>query len=228
MPDIFIDHTKHQPHPAKTHLMEKPETNERKQPDPVTNLEKRLARYHRISLLSSYVRDPFGVTLAEQHADEHIILFSRRALVTNIPWIVSSCVLLLLPVLFPFLLSPLRLSPEIFNPLTNIILILFYYIVVCGYAFINFATWFYDIDIVTEKRAVDIDFYNISFISVATARVHDLKDVRFTQKGFFASLANYGDVTLAVEASGETLVFESMPHPAEVVSMLSVLIGGHQ
>ena len=79
----------------------------------------------------------------------------------------------------------------------------------------------------TEKRAVDIDFYNISFVSVATARAQDLKDVRYAQKGFFESLFDYGDVTMVVEASGEVLTFENTRHPAEVVSMLSVLIGGH-
>lgn len=231
MPDIFIEHKQptpqHQEHPAAVHSLEKPETNERKPEDPATKLQKRFIRAHRINLLSSFVRDPLGVKLAEQHGDEHIILFSRRSMVTNVPWAVGTGILLLLPFFFPFFFAPLQLPPDIFNPVTNSILVLFYYIVVLGYAFINFAIWFYDIDIVTEKRAVDIDFYNISFISVATARVHDLKDVRFTQKGFFASLANYGDVTLAVEASGEILIFESIPHPAEVVSMLSVLIGGH-
>lgn len=233
MPDIFIEHTQHQEHPEIRRSMEPPETRERKPEEkktdgPATKLQKRFARLHSINLLSSFVRDPQGIKLAEQHADEHVLLFSRRSMITNIPWIVTTCFLLILPIFFPLILSPLQLSPNIFNLFTNIILLLFYYILVLGYAFINFATWFYDIDIVTEKRAVDIDFYNISFISVATARVHDLKDVRFTQKGFLASLANYGDVTLAVEASGEILIFEQMPHPAEVVSMLSVLIGGHK
>lgn len=228
MPDIFIDNTQHQPHREIRHSFEKPETNDRKQQAPQTSLEKQLARHHRISLFSSFVRDPLGITLAEQHEDEHIILFSRRAMVTNTPWFVSSFILLILPFSFSYLLSPLHLSPEIFNPFTNTILFLFYYLVVCGFILINFATWFYDIDIVTEKRAIDIDFYNVSFVSVATARVHDLKDVRFTQKGFFASLSDYGDVTLAVEASGELLIYEDIPHPAEVVSMLSVLIGGHK
>lgn len=228
MPDIFIDHTQHKEHPVKTHLMEKPEVSDRKQSDPTTSLEQQLAQRHRISVFSSFVRDPQGVILAEQHEDEHIILFSRRSLVTNMSWIIAAGILLLIPLSFPFLLTPLHLSPDIFNPFTNIILVIFYYLVVCGFALINFATWFYDIDIVTEKRAVDIDFYNISFVSVATARVQDLKDVRFTQKGFLASWSDYGDVTLAVEASGETLVYDDIPHPAEVVSMLSVLIGGHQ
>ena len=218
MPDIFIEPHEH-PRPVQ-----KPETIQEKQ----TVQQPQPLKTHRLSLFSSFVRDPYGLALAEQHDDEHILLFIRRSFVTNIPWIVAAGFLLIIPFFIPMFLEPLHLPLTIFDPLTRMIVMLFYYILLLGYMFINFITWFYDIGIVTEKRAVDIDFYNISFVSVATARVQDLKDVRYAQKGFFESLFDYGDVTLSVEASGETLVYENTPHPAEVVSMLSVLIGGHQ
>jgi hypothetical protein len=222
MPDIFIDHT---PHPKQTREVERPAT---RKTFPEKNLERPLARNHKLGLFSSFVRDPLGVALAEQHDDEHILLFIRRAFVTNIPWLVLTGFLLILPFFLPTLLSPLHLSSTVFNFSTVGILLIFYYIIVLGVALTHFLTWFYDIGIVTEKRAVDIDFYNISFVSVATARAQDLKDVRYAQKGFFESLFDYGDVTMVVEASGEVLTFENTRHPAEVVSMLSVLIGGHQ
>lgn len=222
MPDVFIGHT---PAHTQIHRVEKPSTQKRANKTP---LEKRFIRSHRLSLFSSFVRDPLGVTLAEQHEDEHILLFIRRAFVTNIPWMLLTSVLLIGPFLLPPLLAPLNLPSNIISPAAVVVLLIFYYLIIFGIAFGNFLTWFYDIGIVTEKRAVDIDFYNISYVSVATARAQDLKDVRYAQKGFFESLFDYGDVTLVVEASGETLTFENTPRPAEVVSMLSVLIGGHQ
>jgi hypothetical protein len=222
MPDIFIDHS---PHPKQPHHIEKPST-EKKAPE--SRIEKRIARHHKLGVFSSFVRDPLGVALAEQHEDEHILLFIRRAFVTNVPWLVFSAFLLIVPFLLPPLLAPLNLPGDFLSPAAMGILIIFYYIIVLGVVLTHFLTWFYDIGIVTEKRAVDIDFYNISFVSVATARAQDLKDVRYAQKGFFESLFDYGDVTMVVEASGEVLTFENTRHPAEVVSMLSVLIGGHQ
>ena len=211
MPDIFFEPHRLQQKP----LREKP-------------VQTKIPRAHRLSFFSTFVRDPMGVALAEQHEDEHILLFIRRAFVTNTPWLVLTAALLLLPFFLPSLLAPIHFPTHLLQPTTRIILLFFYYAVVLGFAFGNFITWFYDIGIVTEKRAVDIDFYNISFVSVATARAQDLKDVRYVQKGFFESLFDYGDVTLVVEASGETLTFENAPRPAEVVSILSVLIGGHQ
>lgn len=216
MPDIFIDnHTTVKPlEEVITPAAEK-----------LTNAQN---SRRNVNAFSTFVRDPLGVTLAEQHEDEHILLFIRRAFVTNVPWILLSLLLLIVPPFIPILFSPLNLPSDFISPAALIIFILFYYLIVIGIIVGNFLTWFYDIGLVTEKRAVDIDFYNISFVSVATARVQDLKDVRYAQKGFFQSFFDYGDVTVVVEASGETLTFEDTPRPAEVVSILSVLIGGHQ
>lgn len=215
MPDIFVDH-----HPVQREV---PVTKT----EVVPQIERKAIRHGRLSIFSSFVRDPLGVALAEQHEDEHILLFIRRAFVTNTPWLLLTTALLITPFILPSILLPLNLPLDFISPAALSIFVVFYYIVVLGVAFGNFLTWFYDIGIVTEKRAVDIDFYNISFVSVATARAQDLKDVRYAQKGFFESLFDFGDVTMVVEASGEVLTFENTPHPAEVVSMLSVLIGGH-
>lgn len=210
MPDIFIDNPNLSTEKAEEHHS---------------------AHHHlpnKLSMISTFVRDPLGITLAEQHEDEHILLFIRRDFVTNIPWIFLTIILLIVPLFIPLFLQPLNFSFSFIPTSVIIILTGFYFLIIFGFAFANFVTWFYDIGIVTEKRAVDIDFYNISFVSVATARAQDLKDVRYSQRGFFESFFDYGDVTLVVEASGETLTFEKAPRPAEVVSILSALIGGHQ
>ncbi|HZE86894.1 MAG TPA: hypothetical protein VE090_01670 [Methylomirabilota bacterium] len=211
MPDIFTDEAINP-------------TAQTPKPQPVT---KQATAHHKVSFLSTFVRDPDGVSLAEQRDDEHILLFIRRDFITNVPWIFSTIILIILPFFLPFVFQPLNISFA-FVPLTVLtILAIFYYVIIAGFVFANFVTWFYDIGIVTEARAVDIDFYNISYVSVATARAQDLKDVRYFQRGFFQSFFDYGDVSLVVEASGETLTFEQTPRPAEVVNILSALIGGH-
>ena len=223
MPDIFIDHSSRRtaqqpnhPHGTKQKLTRQPT------PDPNSAI-----KTHKLSIFSTFVRQPYGIALAEQYEDEHIILFIRRAFITNIPWMIIAFLLLFTPFFIIYLLGLLPLPVYLLTTETRILLIMFYYLLVLGYILASFVTWFYDMGIVTEKRAVDVDFYNYSFVSVATARVHDLIDVRYVQKGFFESFFDYGDVTLVVAASGETLTFEYTPNPAEVVSILSVLIGGY-
>lgn len=183
---------------------------------------------HEIGLFSSFIREPRGISIPEQFTDEKILLFIRRSLFTNIPWVISGFALLILPIFFPILTSPFFSLSKYFSVTSIILLSFFYYLIVFGFMFANFVSWFYDIGIVTQERAVDIDFYNISYVSVATARAQDLKDVRYFQRGIFESLFDYGDVSLAVESSNEVLTFDKAPRPAEVVTILSTLIGGHQ
>ncbi len=184
--------------------------------------------FHPLRMLSTFVQDPLGVSLIEQAADEHILLFIRRDFITNVPWFVSTFILLIAPILLPLVLQSVHWSLAFIPQTFLVIITLFYYLIAVGFAFANFVTWFYGIGIVTQRRAIDIDLYNISYASVATAKVQDLKDVRYFQRGFFQSFFDYGDVTMVVEASGETLTFEQTPRPAQVVSLLSSLIGGHE
>ncbi|HSA83283.1 MAG TPA: hypothetical protein VLF20_00170 [Patescibacteria group bacterium] len=207
------------------HSIQKPETDKRETAPTITTIA---PKKQTLNLFSTFVRDPKELILAEQHADERILLFIRRDFITNISWIIFSIFLLLVPPFLPLFFEPLRVPLQYFDLPAQIIFTIFYYVAVAGYILMNFVTWFYDIGIFTQKRAVDIDFFNISFVSVATARLQDLKDVRYEQKGFYESLFDYGNITLSVVASGETLVYEHTPHPAEVASLLSVLTGGYQ
>ena len=101
----------------------------------------------------------------------------------------------------------------------------FYYIIVLGFAFANLVSWFYNIGLVTNKRGVDIDFNDLSTIDVATASLPDIKDVEYTQAGFFQSFFDYGDIRVRIVASGEIFTFSKVPRPTDVAGIISRLIG---
>ncbi len=107
----------------------------------------------------------------------------------------------------------------------SFILISFYYLIVVGFVFANLVSWFYNIGLVTNRRGVDIDFLDLATINVATASLPDIKDVEYTQAGFFQSLFDFGDVRLRIEATGEVFVFEKVPRPSEVAGIISKIIG---
>jgi hypothetical protein len=181
---------------------------------------------HPVGLFTTYCPYPRGVSFAQQEDNETILLFLRRDFVTNVPWIVATLFLLIVPFLIRFIFVTLNFS--LFSIPTGVLvpLISFYYIIVVGYAFANLVSWFYNIGLVTTKRGVDIDFYDLSTVNVATAALPDIIDVEYTQAGFFQSFFDYGDVRLRIEASGEVFVFEKVPRPSEVSGIVSRLIGG--
>lgn len=230
MPDIFSgNQSEHQPEEETQPTPTEPESasipSERHiaTPSPAAAVEQ--PSPHPLGLFTTYCPYPQGISFTQQEQDETIILFLRRDFITNVPWIISTIFLLFIPFLIRFIFVILQFS--LFSIPMNILIpvISFYYIIVLGFALANLVSWFYNIGLVTSKRAVDIDFTDISAINVATAALPDIKDVEFTQAGFFQSFFDYGDVRVRIEASGEVFVFEKVPRPSEVSGIISRLIG---
>src|SRR5258708_24876683 len=182
---------------------------------------------HRLGVFTTFCPNPNNVSFAAQEAGEQILLFLRRDFITNVPWIFSTIVLLFVPPLLFFIFRTLQFSLFAFPQGFIVVFITFYYILVVGFALANFISWFYNIGLVTSKRVVDLDFYDISTINLATAIFTDIKDAEFTQAGFFQSFFDYGDVRMRLEASTETFIFDKVPRPEEVVKILSNLVGGN-
>ena len=106
-----------------------------------------------------------------------------------------------------------------------LVLTLSYYLLVFGYAFVSFITWFYNVGILTKKRLVDIDFSDIMYKNVATARLIDIVDVEYTQGGFLHSFFDYGDVFVQTEGIKPNFEFHAVPHPSIVVNMILIRMG---
>jgi hypothetical protein len=175
-------------------------------------------------VFSALAHHPRGLNFAHQDEDEEIILFTRRHFITNLPWIIVASLALLIPLLFSPVLQLLNL-PLFRLPLSAaIILLCFYYLIIIGFAFYNYLDWFYNIGIVTQKRILDIDFMHLSYIDIAITQLPEIEDVIHRQKGFFASFFDYGDVIAHTIPGKENFVFERIPHPTQVVDIMSKLM----
>lgn len=184
---------------------------------------------HHIHHLASFCQNPTGVYLADQDADEEILLFLRRHFITNVPWIATTLVLLFIPLFISFFLTStafgtffsLSFLPSQFF----LVFLFFYYLIVVTYAFVQFITWFFNVSLVTNKRVIDIDFSDIVYHNVAATKIRLIEDVNYSQTGFIRSFFDYGDVI--VQTAGEEVNFDflAVPHPARVVNIIESLIG---
>ena len=178
-----------------------------------------------IGLFTTFCQNPRGVSFAEQEDDETIILFLRRDFITNVPWLASTIALAYIPFLVRFIFVSTNFSLFSLPDGLSVPLVTFYYLIVLGFAFANLVSWFYNIGLVTDRRGVDIDFNDLSTIDVATASLPDIKDVEYTQAGFFQSFFDYGDIRVRIIASGEVFTFAKVPRPTEVAGIISKIIG---
>lgn len=171
------------------------------------------------SMLSSMLHYPEKTTIENQEANETIILIIRRHFSRNLSWIITTLLLLLLP---PFLTAlQQQFSISLFLPTQDIlIMLLFYYLVVFGFAFVNLFSWFYNLGIVTTLRVIDVDAPSILSQTVSSAYLAEIVDVSYSQKGFLQSLLNFGDVHVQTEALRENFEFISVPQPAKISDII--------
>lgn len=170
------------------------------------------------SPFSTYCKYPSGIYFSEKDEEEKIVLLLRRHWVTNLKWIFLGTVLLLAPV--PFVYFPiLSFIPEKFL----VIGILFWYLVSLAYILESFISWFFNVNIITDERVFDVDFYNLIDRDISDCDIDDIQDVTSTIRGAIRTSFDYGDILIQTAAEIPEIDFQAIPHPDEVAKVLREL-----
>ena len=188
-----------------------------------TKVHNRLDRLH---LLTAFCENPTNVSFQTQEPDERVLVFLRKSMWVNFPWIFATGVFLVVP-FFVFLL---RSSIAQFIPPFPILLITvsFYYLLVALYAFVNFITWYYNTALITNKRVVDVDFHQIVFKDVAETKLALIQDVSYNQTGVLPNILGFGYVLIQTAGTLDNFEFYNLPHPDRVEEIVEDLIGGRR
>lgn len=175
------------------------------------------------NIFASLIKFPQKIRFENQEPNEQIHLFLRRHVITNIGWIIPTIFFFLLPLVIWVFLSLVGITITDIPISYLLILTVFYYLIVLGYAFLNFIIWFYNVGIVTQQRVIDIDVHNITSKNVASTNISDIVDVEYSQQGILASALNYGDVNLQTEGLKPNFEFHKVPQPALVADIINDL-----
>jgi len=175
-------------------------------------------------ILASFHENPEGVHFANQDSDEEVLLFLRRHYITNLSWQIATIVFIMLPLIALATIPYLNITlPIVIPPNYIIVLVLFYYLIVFGYAFVSFIVWFYNVGIISNHRVIDIDVNGISSKDIAATDLKDIIDISYKQSGIQQNLFDFGDVVMETEAEKPNFEFLSVPHPSRVVDLISKL-----
>lgn len=178
----------------------------------------------KMHMFSAFCEKPYYVNFQTQEPDERILLFLRRSNITNIPWMLGAVVLTLLPLLLLFIRisdTALAFFPNHLAPL----LLIFYYVIVATYVYINFITWYYNIVLVTDRRIVDIDFADLVYKDVAETTLTLVQDVSYQETGVLRTIFDYGNVLIQTAGTIDNFELEKLPRPERVVEVVESLIG---
>lgn len=215
MPDLFVATEEKKPAPE---VKNQPLIQSEKAPHHSSVSQARTPS--KLSLFTTFCPNPENVTFQNQEPQENILLLIRHHFITNIPWVLLTLMLSLIPpllmLLFTLVPFPFFAIPEPYS----LFFLLFYYLVVYGYMYIHFLKWFYNMGIITPKRIVDIDILNILHKEVSTTNINDVVDASYIQQGFLQSFLNYGNVLIQTEGVKANFEFSAAPKPAHVTDLI--------
>lgn len=172
-----------------------------------------------VNPFASFSPKPIHVSFETQQKEEHIILALRRHPITLVPSILIIILMALAPLILPFV-PIIAFFPANFQLMT----VVGWYLMIVGYSLEVFLSWFFNVNIITDERIVDIDFLSLIFKRISSAKIDNIEDVTSTTGGFIRSLLSFG--TVVVQTAGEKREFEftDVPQPDKVVQLLNELI----
>jgi membrane protein YdbS with pleckstrin-like domain len=176
--------------------------------------EKNVKKLH-VPFWATYGYYPENVKFVNQEPEEKIILFLRRHLITNVGWILLGILMFFAPVVlsnFPIL----EFLPENFQTVA----ILIWYLVTTAFVFEKFLDWFFDVNIITDERVIDVDFVNMIYREITDANTDKIQDVTVKMGGVIRSIFNYGSILIQTAAEMPLIEFTDIPNPDKVSRLL--------
>ncbi|MGB6838993.1 MAG: hypothetical protein WBD86_03725 [Microgenomates group bacterium] len=168
--------------------------------------------------LSAFNYLPKYVDFETRDADEKVILLLRKHPLTNLSWILIGVLMILAPLVlstFPIL----SFLPGNFQ----FIAVLIWYMITTAFLLENFLTWFFNVNIITDERIIDIDFFNLIYKQVSDTNIDKIQDVTYRMGGATRTLFNYGDVLVQTAAEVPNFDFLAVPNPDKVAKILQDL-----
>jgi len=167
---------------------------------------------------SSLLVNPHVFDFEERATEEKIILVARPHWFTNVSWVLTTILLVLVPSLLKFvpIISDIPAKFQMMGILT-------WYLVTFAFAFEQFLSWYFDVYIITDERIIDINFNNLLDKKFSEAKIGMIQDITSRVSGVSQTLFNYGTVLIQTAAEVSEIHFEMVPNPEKIIKVLQVL-----
>jgi hypothetical protein len=162
---------------------------------------------------------PKGATFHGREKDEDIVLIVRSHWVMYVPFLLVALVVMSLPLLFEIILSTFTENVILFLALFFSCLTISLTIGI--YAFVK---WFYGVNIITDKRIIDLDFTSVVSHSLSEARIRKIEDVTHKQTGVVGSVFDIGTVYFQTAGATPEIEFDNIPRPRDIQEIVYKLL----
>lgn len=190
-----------------------------KLPEKFRKMDKSFLKHLTEEDTSSFISFPKHTTFLGKEKDENVVLVIRSHWMSYFKYIISAVLVLILPTVVALLIPSLN---------TNLMLIVTIFLISImlsmSLAVYSFLMWFYNVNIITDRRVIDIDFKSVFFHTPSEARLEKIEDVTSQQSGSFTNLLDIGTVHIQTAGTNAFIEFENVPKPREIQDILSDLL----
>ncbi len=171
------------------------------------------------SWLSAFMIQPKDMGFETQDPDEKVLLLLRRHVITNLRWLVTGVLLLLVPFVIEYV-PGFGWLPMSYQVITVVV----WYLMVLAYMFEKYLNWYFSVYIVTDERILDYDFHSLLYKRVSEAKLDKIEDVTYEMGGTLRSIFHFGTVYIQTAGESREFDFNDVPKPETVVKLLNELI----
>jgi hypothetical protein len=190
------------------------------QPRSVEQFSQTLARYNpSANPFACFAPMPERTSFDSQLEGEQIVLLLRQHPMSQLKWVVLAVFLFVMPAVFA--MTPL------YQVLSARFVLFFnfgWYLLWFGFCLEAFLNWFFNVNIVTDERIIDIDFVSLLFQDVSTAKLDNVEDVTSVTAGTFGSIFDYGKVLIQTAGATDQLEFLNVPYPTQINRIINELL----
>lgn len=175
--------------------------------------------HHTRKNLVSFAPKPIKAYFDAQMKEETIVLMLRQHPITQLGKVLISIIGIFFPILLfssPFL--------DFLQPSYKAAIIIGWYLVLSGFTFEIFLSWYFHVFFITDRRVIDVDFNSMINKDITSAKLENIQDVSYTTSGVLASIVNFGTVFLQTASSQAKVEFEKVPQPSKVAKVINELI----
>lgn len=168
---------------------------------------------------SVFMPFPRNTSFLGKEDDESVVLILRKHWQFLLPTILECIFLLLLP----FILSVI--IPNLPNRgLFVFSLFLVSLLISLSLLIYRYVRWFYNVNIITDQRVIDMDFETLFSHKTTEARLEKIEDITFKQIGILSNLFDIGSIYIQTAGAKSEIEFKGIHNPKQVQDILSDLL----
>lgn len=168
------------------------------------------------SPLAAFAAYPEQVAFDGQDRGEEIVLLVRQHPVVLVPKFFILLILFVLPIVVLALIGSTDLQITVGDIAFGVGLAIFWALLMMSICAYNFFQWFYNVNIVTTERIVDVNFEKLFYHKVSECQLEKIEDVSHSPVGIWAAVFDYGSVYIQTAAEKREFEFKNVPRPRDI------------